>query len=287
MRSGSAPRWTLAGIAASFGAVASAAGVLDIGLAFPRANEPYEASDSFPFVFALQNSKQSEHLNPSIWYRIINITNFPPDVEVLADGNFDFNWTRASANDPYFLWGNFKAQGEGKLRIMWQPAWSYCDERGTEPEMARNRTDNFLVDFEIKQGGTKPDRMTGTGGDSNNCPNEGVTVQVSDRTHEVHAAYQLGAGEKATCAVLAASSPTATSNPCKVKIDAAAVESMDAVDLERRCRGLDPPAECPESEDVVESGGDNGDEEDGAVSNLAAVGVSAIAALLGAAFLVA
>jgi hypothetical protein len=259
------------GSSAYLAAVASAADVLDIGLAFPRANATYAPADDFPIVFALQNSKLSEHLNPSIWFRVINITNWPPDIEVLvSESTFEFNWTRASANDPYFLWSSFNVEGEGKLRIMWQPSWSSCDESCSQPDIARNHTENFLVDFEIKQGGGNADLVAATNGDSNDCPNEGIAIEVFDKTLVSPAGY-LGRKETETCAVLPPSSTAAASNPCKVKIDEAVVESMKTGDLIKECRAINKPAECPE--------------EDLALPKIAAVGISGLAAILGAAFL--
>jgi len=266
MRRACRSTWTLFGASAYLGAAARAAGVLDIGLAFPRANETYEPTDDFPVVFALQNSELAEHLKPSIWYQVLNVTG---NVETLVDSTHEFNWTTASENDPYFMWSHLRVEGEGKLRVLWQPRWSSCDESGDEVDIARNRTDNFLVDFEIKADGQTADLVAATGGDSENCPNEGVGIDVTDETLEAPA-RSSGRRESETCAVLGSSSPTPTSNPCKVKIDKAAVESMEAADLRERCRGLNPPAECPD--------------ESLASPKLAPGAASSLMALLGAAF---
>jgi len=254
------------GASAYLGAVARAAGVLDIGLAFPRANETYEPTNDFPIVFALQNSKLAEHLKPTIWFQILNVTE---GIETLVDSTHELNWTSASENDPYLLWSYLRAEGEGRLRLLWQPRWSACDESRDEVEIVRNRTDNFLVEFEIKAGGERADLVAATGGDSESCPNEGVGIDVTDKTLEA----PVGSSGRETCAVLGSSSSTPTSNPCKVKIDKAAVESMQAADLKEKCRGLNPPEECP---------------KDGlAHPRLAAAGVASLAAVLGAAFLLA
>lgn len=262
MRPASQSICTLMGAFVYFGAIARAAGVLDIGLAFPRTNDTYSPTDDFPIVFAVQNSKLAEHLKPSIWYQILNVTG---KTEILVDSTHEFNWTSASENDPYFLWSHLKAEGECKLRILWQPRWSACDESHDEVGIARNRTDNFLVDFEVKKGGEKAELVAATNGDnSENCANEGVGISVTDKTLEV---------SDETCAVLDSSSPTPISNPCKVKIDKATVESMEATDLKEKCRGLDPPSECPKG---------------GLASpRLAAAGISSLAAVLGVALFLA
>ena len=103
------------GASAYLGAVVRAAGVLDIGLAFPRANETYERTNDFPIVFALQNPKLAEYLKPTIWFRILNMTG---DIETLVDSTHELNWTSASEDDPYSLWGHLRVEGEGRLRLL-------------------------------------------------------------------------------------------------------------------------------------------------------------------------
>ncbi|KAJ8114040.1 hypothetical protein OPT61_g3979 [Boeremia exigua] len=241
MRLTSQSIWTLVGASGYLSAVASAAGVLDTGLIFPRTNATYSPSDDFPIVFAAQNSKLAEHLKLSIWYQVLNMTG---DIELLVDSTHEFNWTGASEHDPYLLWSPLKLGGESKLRVLWSLHWTSCNQTHQEVILARNSTDNFLVDFEIRANGQKVDLVAATNnGDSANCPNGGVGIDVTDKTLE--AATGLSAHE--TCAVLGSSSRTTISNPCKVKIDKATVESMAAVDLEEKCRGFNQPSECPKS----------------------------------------
>ncbi|XPS80175.1 hypothetical protein M3J07_012161 [Ascochyta lentis] len=258
--------WALVGASTYLGAVARAAGVLDISLVFPRTNATYSPADDFPIVFAAQNSKLAEHLKPSVWYKVVNLT--ADNTESLIDSHFEhdweFNWTSA---DPYLMWEHIKIRGEGKLRVIWRPRWTSCDQSHETVGLARNRTaDNFLVDFEIRASGEKADLVAATNnGNGENCPNAGVGIDVTDKTLEAPILYLA----HETCAVLGSSLPTPISNPCKVKIDKAAVESMAAVDLKRRCRGAYPPSECLK----------------GGLANprFAVVGVSTLAAVLGAA----
>ncbi|KAJ4381926.1 hypothetical protein N0V86_003295 [Didymella sp. IMI 355093] len=262
MRLASQSIWVLVGASGYLSSVASAAGVLDIGLVFPRTNVTYSPSDNFPIVFAAQNSKLAEHLKVSIWYQVLNMTG---DTELLVDSVREFNWTSASKHDPYLLWSTLTLGGESKLRILWNLHWYSCNQTHQEVILARNITDNFLVDFEIRASGQKVDLVAATNNNSANCPNGGVGIDVTDKileattrdlTHE-------------TCAVLGSSSPSPISNPCKVKIDKATVESMAAVDLEKECKGFDKPSECPKS----------------GLANprFAVAGVSTLAAVLGAA----
>ncbi|KAM0331444.1 hypothetical protein ACHAQA_003120 [Verticillium albo-atrum] len=166
MRPASYPTWSLLGATAYLGAIANAAGVLDIGLVYPRANETYEPTDEFPFVFAIQNATLAEHLEIAIWFRVLNMTGSTSDIEVISDGTHKVSWANASENEPYFLWNHLQVSGEGQVRVIWQPAWSKCNESGSEVIIDRNRTENFLVDFEVKNGGQKADLVAATAGDN-------------------------------------------------------------------------------------------------------------------------
>jgi hypothetical protein len=197
--------WALVGASTYIGAVARAAGVLDIGLVFPRTNATYSPADDFPIVFAAQNSKLAEHLKPFVWYKVVNLT--ADNTESLIDSHFEhdweFNWTSA---DPYLMWEHIKIRGEGKLRVIWRPRWTSCDQSHETVGLARNRTaDNFLVDFEIRASGEKADLVAATNnGNGENCPNAGVGIDVTDKTLEAPILYSA----HETCAVLGSSSPT-------------------------------------------------------------------------------
>ncbi|KAL9942810.1 hypothetical protein D7B24_003078 [Verticillium nonalfalfae] len=264
--------WSLLGAAVYPGAIANAADLLDIGLVYPRANETYEPTDEFPLVFALQNVKQAEYLEPTISLRVLNLSKSTSDIEVLSDRMHELRWGSVSENEPYLFWSHFKVSGEGQVRVIWQAFWSACEEISSYNKRVRNRTDNFLVDIEVKNGGQKADLVAGTAGDSNDCPNQGVAINVTTDARE-YSGWTNGRQESGTCAVLASPSPTSTSNTCRVKIESSVVESMEAVDLAKRCRGLNSPAECPE--------------KDEAVTKLAAMSVPILAALLGTALFLA
>jgi hypothetical protein len=268
MRLASQSIWALVGASGYLSAVASAAGVLDVGLVFPRTNATYSPSDDFPIVFAAQNSKLAEHLKLSIRYRVLNMTG---DTELIVDGIHEFDWTSASEHDPYLLWSPLKLGGESKLRLAWSLHWRSCNQTYQEVLLARNVTDIFLVDFEISASGQKVDLVAATSnGNSTNCPNGGVGIDVTDKTLEA----TTDRLKRETCAVLGSSSPTPISNPCKVKIDKATAESMAAADLKWKCRGFNQPSECPKSDDVANSG-------------FAVAGVSTLAAAFGAALVLA
>jgi hypothetical protein len=241
MRLASQSTWALVGASGYLSAVASAAGVLDIGLVFPRTNVTYSPSDDFPILFAIQNSKLAEHLKPAIWYQVLNMTG---EIELLVDSIHEFNWTGASEHDPYLWWSRLSLGGESKLRILWELHWTSCGQYNQDVILVRNSTDNnFVVDFEVGASGQKVDLVAATNnGNSANCPNEGVGIDVTDKILKGTATKSLSLE---TCAVLGSSSPTPISNPCKVKIDKASVESMAAIDLEKDCRGLDKPSKCP------------------------------------------
>ncbi|KAG9253644.1 uncharacterized protein F5Z01DRAFT_675048 [Emericellopsis atlantica] len=290
--------WTVAGLCAYQGAVATAAGVLEASLVFPRNNTTYEPSKKFPIVFAVQNSQLLEYLQLSFDERILNRTkqsertrtfdneysyNYT-EVDVVSDGSWKINWwdVTASQSDPYLHWFYLDLRDEGPFSMGWWVEWAACNE--TEDRMGQDSyttfgnhrfpllyEDVFVVEFETKKGGQKVDLVSGTENNSDDdCPADGVAIEVSD---EVANATVYGSvfTSTETCAALVTSTPTPTANPCKIKIDKATVESMDAHDLEEACKGTFPPAECPE-------------DEDHAVHMLAAEGLaSLLAAAVGAA----
>lgn len=265
--------WTLGGATAYLGLMTHAA-VLDIGLVFPRANETYEPTDKFPVVFAIQNPELAEHLIPTIQYGVLNASS---DWDRITYGGYDWSSANFSGDgsQPYLFWTHHSIDGEGPVRLMWQPSWSECDEgenQGDVVESRRNSSDNFLIDFEIRRGGKKADLTAATAGaDDEECPGQGFAIEVSGETRYVPRMPGRGRTGNGTCAVLEFSSPTPTANPCRVKIDKAAVESMEAVDLEERCRGVldpEPGSECAVDEDAGQK--------------MAVAGAVGFAALLGA-----
>lgn len=111
---------------------------------------------------------------------------------------------------------------------------------------ARNRTDNFLVNFDNRVRGEKADLVAATNNirsNSENCPNAGVGIDVTDKTLE--AATKSSAHENETCVVWGSSSPTPISKPCKVKMDKATVESMAISTSKEKCKNVYPLSECP------------------------------------------
>ncbi|KAF3001806.1 hypothetical protein E8E13_002823 [Curvularia kusanoi] len=275
MRLASQSIWALVGSSGYLSTIANAAGIVDIGLVFPRNDTTYSPDDNFPIVFAAQNSKLLEHLKPLIDYRVLNITGPTEDTEVLIDSHREFNLTSASEHDPYLFWQRVDLQGEGKFRVIWKPYWSSCGEYNQQIYLARNRTENnFLVDFEVRAGGQKVDLVAATNtGNITDCPNKGAAINVTDSTLKA-LATKLSAPHE-TCAVLGSSSPTPTSNPCKVKIDKATVESMAAENLRQDCVGFWAPSHCPKEETGL------------ANPRFAIAGVSTLAAVFGAALLLA
>ncbi|KZL64738.1 hypothetical protein CT0861_12047 [Colletotrichum tofieldiae] len=192
--------WSLVGATAYLGTIASAASVLYIGLVFPRSNETYELTDEFPIVFAFQNASLSKHLEPSVWFQILNSSNF--DWNVIGDTRFQLS----SAN--------------------------FSDD-GSEPYFLRAHREIDADDEE--------------------CPDQGLALNLTDETRKIPTHPTPRRKGPDTCAVLASSSPTPTANPCRVKIDQAVIESMGAVDVEKSCSVLSPPAECPGTDQAVRS----------------------------------
>ncbi|KAF5486478.1 hypothetical protein K4K60_009668 [Colletotrichum sp. SAR11_57] len=262
--------WTLVGATVYLGAVSHAAdGVLDIGVVFPRENETYAPMERFPIVFALQNAELAQNLKPLIDLDVLNGS--MTMLDKVNERTFDLEFANYTS-EPYLLYAFMDFNIEGPLQLLWTAWWRKCDESGDEVSIISNSSDKLWVDFNIKEGAQTADLVADTA-NGGNCPDHvGVAITVTDKTHNVPEPLSGQNKQHGTCAVVATPSPTPTSNPCRVKIDKAAVESMEADEQARRCRRLNPPADCPK--------------EDQAIHESAVAGGAILAAALGvAAFL--
>lgn len=272
MRIVSSAIWSLVGASAYLGATANAAdSVLDIGVVFPRQNETYAPMERFPIVFALQNAELATHLKPLIELAVLNGS--MSMLDKVNERTFRLQWANFTS-EPYLVYASLDFRIEGPLKLLWSAWWRKCDESGDEVRIVRDNSTNLWVDFNIEEGAQQADVVAVTAREEE-CPaHVGVAINVTDETHEVPESLS-GVNElSGTCAVVDSSSPTPESNPCRVQIDNAAVESMEAEELEWRCSSVNPPAYCPE--------------EDHALQQLAVAGGAIFAAVLGvAAFLLA
>ncbi|KEY72266.1 hypothetical protein S7711_00265 [Stachybotrys chartarum IBT 7711] len=255
--------WCLMGASAYLGFITYAAnGVLDIGVVFPRQNETYAPMERFPIVFALQNAELAKHLQPLIKLDVLNGS--MTMLDKINERNFDLEWANYSS-EPYLIYGFMDFEIEGPLKLLWTAWWRRCDESGDEVRIISNSSDQLWVDFDIREGAQKADLVAATA--EGTCPAPvGVAVNVTDKTHDVPEPLSGQNIQYGTCAVVASSSPPPTSNPCRIRIDRATVESMEANELARRCRRLNPPTDCPA--------------EDRAVQQLAVAGGATLAAAL-------
>lgn len=254
----SAPSALLAGAILCLATVARAAGVVEIDIVFPRNNQTYAPTSHFPIVFALQNLDLATHLDPYLQYFIRNGSDLE---ESYGHSNKRLTPANASA-DPLFIYRYVTMDTEGRHELFASAYWNSCDETGDEIGILGNST-NLWMNFTIAEDGQTVDLVAATADDKTCAAKDGVAINVTDQTREVQVS---GETESATCAVLASASPTATANPCKIKIDEAAAESMLASLHDGLCKGTNPPDDCPE--------------EDAAWS-LKAAGVASLAATLG------
>ncbi|KAK6499975.1 hypothetical protein TWF481_010332 [Arthrobotrys musiformis] len=256
--------WSLIGSLAYLGAVANAAGVLDFGIVFPRPNETYAPTDKFPVVFALQNAALAKNLG-----LVINtfVRSGPDLLSGLdgADAKHDLKSANFTTSEPYFVYHFLNITGEGLYELFSTTSWARCDERDNEVIITRNSS-NLLARFEIKKGAQMVDLVAATADNTKTCPTQGFALNVTDETREAPEPWDYR--PSGTCAVLNSSSPTPTANPCRVKIDSAASESMYAALHTALCKGLNPPADCPK--------------ETSAAQQVAVASIVSIAAALGA-----
>lgn len=224
-------------------------GVLEVDIVFPR-NDTYTPTDAFPVIFAFQNADLARYLNMGISYTIRNRSN------LLGDNvhfSHELRWANWSSHDPYFKGRFFEKPFtvEGQWRLTWEIFWHGClpiDDSldGTWSDPTRSgiisNTSIWSVDFTISNDGQAVDLVAATA-NNETCPEElGITIKVPGKTKKVSESHWSGGD---TCAVLDISSPTATPNPCAVKIDSATAASISASWAAVLCNGVTPPATCP------------------------------------------
>ncbi|KAK6515171.1 hypothetical protein TWF506_007516 [Arthrobotrys conoides] len=256
--------WSLVGSLAYFGAAAvNAAGVVEVGIVFPRTNQTYAPTDKFPIVFAVQNAKLAKNLRLSISSFVRN----GPDLRggvANSDAKHDLTYANYTS-DPYLVYHYLNLNAEGPYELFSTTIWASCDESRDEVVFLGNST-NLVVRFDVKNGGQNVDLVAATADEDKTCPAQGFAINVTDQTREVR--ETLDDRVSGTCAVLASSSPTPTANPCRVKIDSAATASMSAALQAALCKGPNPPADCPK--------------ENSAAHQLVVAGVASIGAAFGA-----
>ncbi|KAK6356032.1 hypothetical protein TWF718_000406 [Orbilia javanica] len=279
MRPVSHALWSFASSLTFLGAVVNAAaGVLEVGIVFPRVNGTYAPTDKFPIVFALQNAEAAKHLSIDLYSFVRKgpqlRSTFGDAVHDLSSVNF--------TSEPYFVYHFLNIETEGAYELFSTTTWASCgerpgdrydeltDKRINEVAYLANST-NMAVPFTIKKDGQNVDLVAATADEDKTCFAPGFAINVTDQTREVNNIFGRWIG---TCAVVGSASPTPTANACKVRIDSAAAASMSAVVHAAWCRGFNPPADCPK--------------ESTAAQQLAVAGITSFAAVFGAvAFLLA
>lgn len=245
---------------------ATGTGILGVDLIFPR-NDTYAPTDHFPIVFAFQNAQLARYLNPSIQYLIWNLETYDTSFTLSHDLGWK-NWTE----DTYLAHEamSFPSQ-EGRYKVSWTLTWESCDEESFEnpdriPRMVFNQT-TWATYFTIDNTAPKVDLVSATA--NMTCPNEyGIIINVSDKTLKVPDGVEWSGKtwNNNTCAVLANSTSAPMPDPCRVHIDKAAAESINASVTAHVCRGIDTPDYC----------------EKNAATQLAVAGVSCFLAAVGA-----
>lgn len=275
---------SLAGSLACFGSFASAAdelgsGNLSIGIVFPR-NETYAPTDRFPVVLAVENPELAEHLRLNFEYTV-RVFYDNPEWKTEPWNNFTylddmnnvrgyFNLTEHNSTERFvYAWVN--AEREGSYMFFSSYRWLSCDKSEPEEIIFRssnaNYTTNIGTSFTIKDGGKEADLVSGTADDETCVGDVGLTVDVSGETHEVPRTWTDSVAW-GICRV-ASPDPTLSKGPCKVSIDEAAAESMEAVLLSKYCYFVNRPDYCPE-------------EDEDAAGKLGVAGVTSFAAAVGA-----
>ncbi|KAJ5810486.1 uncharacterized protein N7503_002704 [Penicillium pulvis] len=252
------------------GTITNASDILEVDLVFPR-NETYAPTEWFPVVFAFQNPERARYLNPALGYTIWNLD----DTNNSRTFLHDLRWTNWTGEDPFYAYQYFDfLEDEGRWRVRWTLDWQSCDEDtfGGNPIDAKiiSNSSTWSTWFTLQSSAPKVDLVAATA--NKTCPGEyGMTINVTDKTMQVPRGVTWSGGDHTnhTCAVVASSAPTPTSDPCQVHIDKTIVASMEASLHTRLCNGLNPPSDCA-------------DNKDNAAQQLAVGGISCLLAAAGA-----
>ncbi|KAL8363332.1 hypothetical protein RB601_009212 [Gaeumannomyces tritici] len=180
-------------------------------------------------------------------------TSYQP--EFLAFNKFERTLNLSDGqNGLYLYWTHVNLGVEGPIGLSWNANWLKCEHKNISGS-PNPRTDfaagndGSVTRFEVKRGGQQVDLVAATASDME-CPDAGFAISLTGKTEKVlfdNTGWPYSADEARTCALVDASpSPTPTANPCSIKINKAAAESMAAVDFKTKCnRPLDKPANCP------------------------------------------
>ncbi|KAK6337284.1 hypothetical protein TWF730_002690 [Orbilia blumenaviensis] len=256
--------WSLVGMLACLGpsVEAVAAGALEVSVVFPRINETYAPASMFPIVYGLENAELAKNLN-------LVINSYLRGGPAGYFGNTIYNIQKtygdfSRSKKPYLVYMYLRLENEGDYELESYVHWSRCGLSGNNITYLFNNTLlSKRVPFYLKEGGRGVNLVEITADENPTCSAPTFSIDIGTETQEVIVPDPV----TGTCAVIS-STPTLALNPCRVKIDAAADESMLAAVLAANCGGSNPPPACPK--------------EGSAAQKLAIGGVAGLAAVLGA-----
>ncbi|KAJ5219643.1 hypothetical protein N7468_008847 [Penicillium chermesinum] len=165
----------------------------------------------------------------------------------------------------------FAIQNPERARYL-TPELTYVHGFESDPETAYmiSNYSTRSTSFTLQSSAPKVDLVAGTAKET--CPTEyGITINVTDKLMQVplEVSWTWGSYTNNTCAVVASSGPTPTSDPCRVNIDKTIAASMEASLHTSLCNSLDPPSYCV-------------DDKESAAQQVAVAGISCLLAAIGA-----
>jgi hypothetical protein len=214
-------------------------GIVGVGLVFPR-NETYAPTQSFPIIWAFQNTRLARLLNVNVefelqgWNVLDNIGAGP------RNSSIRLRWLSESlSKDPFFQYSPFQQlSAAANWNLSWKIYWDSCTN-GSSPVKSASGTTftdsaQGSLTFTTKDGALKPDLVSGTK-DTSCSRNSGVAINITD---------SQGEGVE-TCAVVAPPNPASTQTPCRVQIDSTAAASISSSISATLCRSVPVPTGCP------------------------------------------
>jgi hypothetical protein len=243
--------------AASMGVV-SAVSVVEVDLVFPR-NDTYAPTKDFPIIFAFQNSKKAELLNPQVSYIVTNWDDFD-DSWPRRSVSHDLAYANWSSANPYLSYRWYDGSKPGRWWLSWRVTWQSCNPEGLasglSSEALSQNSFSWSRMFTIANSTGSPDRMVdlvaATGNTSCLGDLNAVAINVTGETMSSSSSYNWGG--RNTCAVttnFTTTTPGHTVNPCGVSLSSEMAASVSADLTALQCLDPNHPDDlvCPKDDE--------------------------------------
>jgi hypothetical protein len=215
--------------------------ILEIDLQFPL-NKTYSPTESFPFLFALQNAPLFPSLGPQLLLQLwditsgngLNVTDYSPQLS-LSTTNFTLAET-------IFVYTSIPYLPVGLYALVWSFGNFNCSaEDGSFESDGGFRNDG--VEFAIQDGAQVVDIAAPLTNDE--CA--GISHFALNVTGTLEITNPGEYDGRNTCAVIDEKKPLVRGNPCAVSVGTVAASSIEAQITKEACAFISPAISCAPS----------------------------------------